>query len=289
MTRVFVSHAADADLDQRERLVSDLRAAGVDVWMSPASIRPGESFAAAIDRGLESSEYFLVLLSPASLASRWVQTEVNAAIDRAVRDEIQMLPVVVSPVAVPPLLSTFQQIDLTDYAQGLSALGQALGVPLGPGTDLTEADRRPPRPEVRRRRPPPDAFVATVRADLERGAQRFGYLVHRAAPEPRSLVDSIVEVALLRIGVAIWAAKTATPGHVLAGVERELRSNPHRVAGILAICAGDSTSLTPYQLLDAQTPNAMLLVWNDLDGSDAIGASIDLVIRHLTGQPPASP
>jgi hypothetical protein len=74
----------------------------------------------------------------------------------------------------------------------------------------------------------------------------------------------------------------------LAEIERELRTNPHRVAVILAICPGDSTTLTPHPLLDATSPNAMLLVWNELDGSDAIGTSIDLVTRHVAGQAPIS-
>ena len=56
---------------------------GPDVWMAPGSIRPGESFAAAIDRGLEGCEYVAVLLSPAAMASAWVQAEVYAALDRA--------------------------------------------------------------------------------------------------------------------------------------------------------------------------------------------------------------
>ena len=46
-----------------------LRAAGVEVWMAPGSIGPGELFSEAIDKGLEQSDYFLVLLSPASLLS----------------------------------------------------------------------------------------------------------------------------------------------------------------------------------------------------------------------------
>ena len=58
--------------------------------MAPGSIGPGEPFSEAIDKGLEQSDYFLVLLSPASLASRWVQMEVYAAIDRAQANKIKV-------------------------------------------------------------------------------------------------------------------------------------------------------------------------------------------------------
>jgi hypothetical protein len=289
MLRVFISHTADADTDQREKLASDLRAAEVDVWMAPGSIHPGEPFSGAIDRGLASSDYFVVLLSPASLASRWVQHEVNAALDRALRNEIEILPVLVSPVAVPPLLSTFQQIDLTRYEEGLAALGHAIGVPLRAGTEIVEGTTKSPTPSTGDRRRAPDAFVATVRADLERGAQHLGYLVLPAPHQPGSIVDLVVEVALLRVGVAVWPPASATIGQILAEVERELGTNPHRVAAMLAVCAGDSTTLTPHQLLDATSPNAMLLMWNEADGSDAVPASISLVTQHLTGAPPSSP
>ena len=289
MVQVFVSHTADDVTSQKERLASDLRAAGVDVWMAPGSIRPGESFSAAIDRGLEGSDYFAVLLSPASLASHWVQTEVNAALDRAQRGRIKILPLMVSPVVLPPLLSTYQQIDLTNYERGLAALGDALGISLHAGPEPAVAERTSPESQALRGVRPPDAFVATVRGNLERGARQFRYAVHRAPPAPGSIVDSIVEVALLRIGVAIFPAESVTTGQVLAEIERELRTNSHRVAAMLAVRSGDSTTLTPYQLLDAPSPNAMLLVWNESDGSDAVGASIDLVTQHVTGHGPASP
>jgi hypothetical protein len=50
-----------------------------------------------------------------------------------------------------------------------------------------------------------------VRADLERGAQQHGYLMHRVPLEPSRIVDSIVEVALPRIGVALPTADWGRP------------------------------------------------------------------------------
>lgn len=285
MTQVFVSYAADADVRQAVRLASDLRAGGVEVWMAPESITPGESFAAAIDRGLAASDHFLVLLSPASLASRWVTTEVYAAIDRAHQGRVRVVPLVVSPVAVPPLLSTFQQVDLTDYGRGLVVLGGLLGVSLRVGDEPEEVrPRRPAVPEL----PPPDAFVATVLGDLDRGAVSFGYAAQRAASVPGSVVRSMVEVGLLRIGVAVWADRSVSTGRILGEVERELRANPHRVAGLLAVAPGDTTTLTPHQLLAAPSPNAVLLEWNPADGADAVGSSVGLVVQLLTGGAPAS-
>ena len=253
--------------------------------MAPGSIGPGELFSEAIDKGLEQSDYFLVLLSPASLVSRWVQIEVHAAIDRAQANKIKVLPLLLAPVAVPPLLSTFQQIDLTDYEQGLQTLGDALGVPVSPVRVATENLRS--AKDVRDRRPP-DAFAATALAALDSGSRHFGYLLHQTAPEGESIIDAVVEVALLRIGVAVWPPDTSK-GRILASAEQELRTNRHRIVAVLAISHGDSTELEHHKLLTTASPNAMLLTWNPSDGADAIGMAIPLLVELVSGREPAAP
>jgi hypothetical protein len=284
MAQVFLSHAADADAGPAARLASALRAAGADVWMAPGSIGPGELFSEAIDKGLEQSDYFLVLLSPASLASRWVQIEVHAAIDRAQANKIKILPLLLTPVAVPPLLSTFQQIDLTDYEQGLQVLGNVLGVPVSP-VGVAMEDPRPPK-GARDRRPLPDTFAAIALAALDSGSRHFGYLLHRTAPEDESIIAAVVEVALLRIGVAVCPPGTSK-GRILASAEQELRANRHQVAAVLAISHGDSTELEHHKLLTRATPNAVLLTWNPSDGADAIGMAVPLLVELVSGREPA--
>lgn len=133
---------------------------------------------------------------------------------------------------MPLLLSTFQQIDLTNYEEGLARLADALGVSIRSVTGIVETEATVPSRQLAPA-PPHDAFVANVRADLERGAGRFRYIVQRAPFSPGSVVDSIVEVALLRIGVAVWPEGSATIGRMLAEIERELRTNEHRVAAVL--------------------------------------------------------
>jgi TIR domain len=281
VTRVFVSYAADADGITAMRLASDLRNAGVEVWMAPESIPDGEPFSPAIDRGLESSGYFVVLLSPASLVSRWVQMEVNAALDRALHGKIKVVPLVLSPVTVPPLLATFQQIEFADYDLGLSALGDVIGVPqLAGGATTQTVQREPPRSG---RRPPPNAFVATVLGDLDRGAARIGYSVQRVASERESILESVAEVALLRVGVAVWNDAIVSDGEMRTALERELRTNVHRVAVVLGVHPGQSTLMTPFELLGARSPNAMVLTWNPADGADAVAAAIGLVVEEFSG------
>jgi hypothetical protein len=99
MARVFISHS-ESDAGVAGRLAADLRAADVDVWMAPGSIRLGESFAAAIDRGLQDCESVAVLLSPSAMASSWVQAVVYAALDRAHGGLTRLIPLLLQPVAL---------------------------------------------------------------------------------------------------------------------------------------------------------------------------------------------
>jgi len=180
-------------------------------------------------------------------------------------------------------LSTFQQIDLTDYERGLQVLGDALGVSIGP-VDAT-AESLSPSQGARDRGPPPDAFAANALAALASGSRRLGYLMHQTAPTRESIINAIVEVALLRIGVAVWPSGTSK-GRVLASVEQELRTNPHRVAAVLGICHGDSTALDQHELLATASPNVVLLTWNPSDGADAVGMTIPLLVELVSGRGP---
>ncbi len=108
--------------------------------------------------------------------------------------------------------------------------------------------------------------------------------MHQTAPTRESIINAIVEVALLRIGVAVWPSGTSK-GRVLASVEQELRTNPHRVAAVLAI-HGDSTALDQHELLATASPNVVLLTWNPSDGADAVDMTIPLLVELVSGRGP---
>jgi hypothetical protein len=278
MAGVFISYS-ESDAAVAGRLAADLRVAGLDVWMAPGSIRPGESFAAAVDRGLESSEYVAVLLSPPAMASAWVQAEVYAALDRAHRGLTTVLPMRLQPVAMPPLLSGFQWIDFSDYEGGLAGLAAVLGADLRPVSAMPVV-RAGPSP---RQPAPPDAFVARVLGALDAGAPSFGYAVQRTVPEHGGRLDAVVEVALLRIGVIVQRGKKSA-GQLLAEVQRELAENPHRVAAVLAVAPGNETTMLHHQLLDAATPNAVVLTWALASGLDVVPAAVPVVVDLIAGR-----
>src|SRR4051794_39023024 len=81
MPKIFISHSS-GDREFVEREINDiLQRCGLEIWYAPRSIRPGDRFAASIVRGLESCDWFLVVMSPRSVESEWVLDEVHWAMD----------------------------------------------------------------------------------------------------------------------------------------------------------------------------------------------------------------
>ena len=127
--QVFLSHAHE-DVDFALRLAKDLRDAGLSVWMTPDSIQPGEQWASAIERGLDESKIFIVLLTPNSVKSRWVKKETLHALEHD--DVFTIAPVLLKTCDVNQLskfLTQTQYINFErDYGRGLEALCGTLGV-----------------------------------------------------------------------------------------------------------------------------------------------------------------
>jgi hypothetical protein len=74
MSHVFVSYARK-DLDFVMRLVGDLRAAKISIWLDREKIIPGEFWDKVIIEGLEQSDATLVVLSQNSITSHYVFAE----------------------------------------------------------------------------------------------------------------------------------------------------------------------------------------------------------------------
>src|SRR3954447_10755021 len=92
----FVSYAS-ADRAWVLPVVAALRGAGVAVWLDEQGIAGGENYAAEIADAIQGAAAFLLLASPASLASRNVRQEVALAW----RYERPYVPLRLDPVAIP--------------------------------------------------------------------------------------------------------------------------------------------------------------------------------------------
>jgi len=141
--QVFISHA-HADADFAHRLAADLQKNDWRVWIAPDNIRPGEKWVEAINRGLEESGAFVVVLTPAALKSRWVRTETDLAIELEHEDVLQFIPAEVEGCRPPLVWGAYQRISFTgEYRDGLVALLSALREPAGATSQTPESPTTP--------------------------------------------------------------------------------------------------------------------------------------------------
>jgi formylglycine-generating enzyme required for sulfatase activity len=150
--QVFISHATAADGEFAQRLAGDLRRLGVKVWIAPESIRTGESWVKAIERGLRESSHVVIVLTPAALESKWVEKETDVAIARERRGQIKIIPLSVEECEIPPLLDSYQMVFFRQgYEAGLSRLARDLGLSVAPAEPVPaprQVTQSVPAPEV---------------------------------------------------------------------------------------------------------------------------------------------
>jgi hypothetical protein len=133
--RVFISYSRK-DIKFARRLAGDLEKTGFDVWWDISDLKGGDDWVRFIPAAIETSQYFVVLLSPDSVKSEWVAKEYTYAIVKRKK----IVPAMVRPSAVPFALNTINYVNFTtdDYETGLNNLLIALGstpqvVPPGTG------------------------------------------------------------------------------------------------------------------------------------------------------------
>jgi formylglycine-generating enzyme required for sulfatase activity len=112
---VFISYC-HADSHFVDRLADDLKASGVDVWIDKWKIKVGDSITQKIDEGIGASDRLIVVLSRASVSSKWVREELNAATIKNVEREkhAYILPVLIEDCELPTLLQHRKYANFKD-------------------------------------------------------------------------------------------------------------------------------------------------------------------------------
>lgn len=120
------------------RLVSDLRAVGVDVWYDNAGLLPG-SFVEKFNHELEKLQWLVVLMTPGAIDSPWVRYEVDTALNLYQHGRmLGVIPFIIDPTArnaMPSFWRTLVSFDATvgyEVARDglLHALRQGKKVPI---------------------------------------------------------------------------------------------------------------------------------------------------------------
>jgi len=87
---LFISYSSTDEMLAR-RLYSDLQAHGVRCWFAPEDLKIGTKFRQRINEAIHQQDKLLLLLSEQSIASTWVESEVEAALDKEDREQREVL------------------------------------------------------------------------------------------------------------------------------------------------------------------------------------------------------
>jgi hypothetical protein len=124
MAQIFISYSRK-DIGFVRKLAGDLEKAGYDVWWDLTDLRGGDDWPRVIPAAIESSQFVIVVLSPNSAVSDWVEKEYTQAL--SLRKKI--IPIMLTQSRLPFALNTINFIDFTgeDYAASLNNLLTTLG------------------------------------------------------------------------------------------------------------------------------------------------------------------
>lgn len=125
--RIFISYSSK-DVDHAKHIAIDLSRKGHSVWLDQWTITAGDSVPARIVEGIESCDAVVVILSPNSVTSGWVEREWQAKYwDEVERNMTLVIPVLLRECAIPTLLRTRKYADFrTSYQTGLEELNDAV-------------------------------------------------------------------------------------------------------------------------------------------------------------------
>jgi hypothetical protein len=190
-------HSGDADWVAR--LKAALQSNGIRVWLDSEQIRPGDLFPGALARAIDNVRCVVLVLSPGSAASSWVEEEYTLALAR----RCHVIGALIDDVEPPGFLAGRTWVDFRDEDQFAASVQQLIfgitGTPTGHAAESGAPAYR-------------DAIGDKSGADETEVLKR---LIERRRREARRLwrtrvVSGIVGVVL---GVAFFAiASDAGPG-----------------------------------------------------------------------------
>ncbi len=93
--KVYLTYASE-DSSAARKVSDALESAGYDVWDSDRSLLPGEAWAAKVQKALDTSDAMVVLVSPYTSKSRYLQNEIGYALG-AERYSGRLVPVMLAP------------------------------------------------------------------------------------------------------------------------------------------------------------------------------------------------
>ena len=116
---LFLSHAT-GDSSFADALAEVLRRHGIPVWLGRTNITGSQQWHDEIGAALRRCDWFLVVLSPASVESMWVKRELAYALQQR-QYESHIVPVLLTPCDYERLSWTLSLYQIVDFTGGLEA------------------------------------------------------------------------------------------------------------------------------------------------------------------------
>jgi tetratricopeptide (TPR) repeat protein len=139
---VFISYST-VDAAWARRLKDALAERGLSVWLDRDEIRAGDLFFKNLGHGLRESAAFLIVVSPESMQSRWVEEEYAQALAQGNDREFRIIPCLLRDAPLPVFLAGRKQVDFRDDSKFFDSLETLLlglrGKSYDPSTSATLA------------------------------------------------------------------------------------------------------------------------------------------------------
>jgi hypothetical protein len=120
---VFICHASEDKESVARPLAKALRDQRVAVWYDEFSLRLGDSLRQAIDKGLASARFGIVILSPSFFKKGWTSWELDGLLQKDLAG------------GTPVLLPVWHDITIEDVSHFSPSLAGRLAVPTSAGID----------------------------------------------------------------------------------------------------------------------------------------------------------
>jgi hypothetical protein len=125
MTQVFISYSRK-DLAFVECLVEDLKKAGLDIWYDLSGLDGGTRWRTEIQNAIKNSRYVIVVLSPSSVESEWVEREFLFASNL----KLKIIPLLYKQCELPMNYLNLNFIDVqgNNYRKNFGEILEALSI-----------------------------------------------------------------------------------------------------------------------------------------------------------------
>jgi hypothetical protein len=111
---VFISYA-HRDSDFVDKLVARLSSDGIPFWRDEKDILIGDVIDRAISEGIQKNSLFLVVLTPSSIGSRWVERELDEASHEATEGRKIILPILANGLSIDNVPARLRRFKCADF------------------------------------------------------------------------------------------------------------------------------------------------------------------------------